>query len=73
MLVLNVLSAASTLEEDEDNERELVLVAVRAASTLDDELLKLRLEVWLVLIRVLTALSATSTLDDELERLSDEV
>lgn len=45
MPVLRTLSAASTLAEDEEMESELVLIAVSAVSTLDDELLRLRLEV----------------------------
>ena len=55
------------LEEDEEKESELVFIVARAASILDDELLKLRLEVWLVLIRVLTVVRAASTLEDELD------
>ena len=37
--------AASTLDEELEIELELVLTVVRAASMLEDELLKLRLEV----------------------------
>ena len=40
-----MLRAASMLDDDEEKERELVLIAVSAASTLEDELLRLKLEV----------------------------
>ena len=43
--VLRVLRAASILDDDEEKERELVLIAVSAASMLEDELLRLKLEV----------------------------
>lgn len=43
--VLSTSSAASTLEDDDEIESELVLIAVSAASTLDDEPLTLTLEV----------------------------
>ena len=43
--MLTVLRAASTLEEELEMEFELVLIAVRATSTLADELLRLKLEV----------------------------
>ncbi len=43
--VLSTLSAASTLDDDEEIESELVLIAASAASTLEDELLRLKLEV----------------------------
>jgi hypothetical protein len=42
---LSVVSAASTLADDDEMDRELVLIAVSAASTLEEELLRLRLEV----------------------------
>jgi hypothetical protein len=40
-----VLSAASTLDDEIERELELLLRAVRVASTLADELLRIRLEV----------------------------
>ena len=40
---------------------------------LDEELERLRLEVWLVVMLLLTALSELSILEDELERLKLEV
>jgi hypothetical protein len=43
--VLRVLSAPSILADDDDIESELVLIAVSAASTLEEELLRFRLEV----------------------------
>ena len=43
--VLTVARAASTLEEELERELELVLRAVSVASTLEDELLRLKLEV----------------------------
>lgn len=42
-------------------------------STLDEELERLKLEVWFVDIIVLLALSALSMLEDEFERLRLEV
>lgn len=45
MPVLRVASAASTLADDEEIDKELVLIADSAASTLDEELERLRLEV----------------------------
>ena len=45
MSVLSVLRAASTLDDDEEVESELVLMAASAASTLEDELLRLKLDV----------------------------
>lgn len=46
-------------------------MVVSAASTLEEELDRLRLDVWLVEMRVLTMVSAASMLDDELERESE--
>jgi hypothetical protein len=43
--VFTVVSAASTLADEDDIESELVLTAASAASTLEEELLRLRLEV----------------------------
>ena len=51
----------------------LAAASARLKSRLEDELERLRLEVWLVLILMLTLLSELSTLDDELERLRLEV
>ncbi len=51
----------------------LAAASARLKSRLEDELERLRLEVWLVLILILTLLSELSTLDDELERLRLEV
>lgn len=45
MPVLRALSAASTLADDDEIESELVLIAASVASTLDDEPLRLKLEV----------------------------
>jgi len=45
ILVLTVVSAASTLEDELEIEFELVLRAPSRASTLEDELERLRLEV----------------------------
>lgn len=44
MLALTELSELSTLDEEFEMLRELVLIADRAVSTLDDELERLRLE-----------------------------
>jgi hypothetical protein len=66
--VLRVLSAASTLADDEEIESELALIAVRARSTPPEELERLRLEVWLAVTREFTVASAASTLDEEFER-----
>jgi hypothetical protein len=73
MRVFAVASALSTLEEESERLTELVFNAARVASRLDDELLRLRLEVWFVDIRVLVVLSAASTLLEELEIEFDEV
>jgi hypothetical protein len=45
MRVLTVARAASTLDEELESELELVLIAVRVTSMLDEELERLRLEV----------------------------
>jgi hypothetical protein len=45
MLAFTTVSAESTLAEELEIEFELVLIAVRAISTLEDELERLRLEV----------------------------
>jgi hypothetical protein len=45
MPVLSALSAASTLADDDEMDKELVLIAASAPSTLEDELLRLALEV----------------------------
>jgi hypothetical protein len=45
MLAFTTVSAASTLAEELEIELELVLMAVSAASTLDDEFERLRLEI----------------------------
>jgi hypothetical protein len=50
-----------------------VLTVVSAASTLEEELERLRLEVRFVDTRVFTVVSAASILDEELERLRLEV
>ena len=42
---MTVARATSTLDEELEREFEVVLIAVSAASTLNDELLRLRLEV----------------------------
>ena len=73
--LLTAVSTASTLYEELESEFELALIAVRAASTLDDELLRFgfRLEAWLIVIELFTAVRAASMLDDELERFREEV
>jgi hypothetical protein len=43
--LLRAVSAESTLAEDDEMESELVLIAERAASTLEEELLRPRLDV----------------------------
>ncbi len=73
MFELAVASAPSTLEEESERLIELVFKVASVASRLDEELLKLRLEVWFVDISVLVALSAASTLLDEPEIEFDEV
>lgn len=73
MFMFAVVSAASVLEEDSEKFVELVLRVASVASTLDEELLKLRLEVWFVDMSVLVALSAVSTLLEEFEIEFDEV
>jgi hypothetical protein len=70
---LTAVRAVSTLEEELEREFELVFVVVRTASMLDEELLRVRLEVWLAVIELFTTVSAASTLDEELERLSEDV
>jgi len=50
-----------------------VLIAVSTASTLDDELDKLRLDVRNALMLELARRSAASTLEEELDRLRLEV
>ena len=50
-----------------------VFVRLSALSMLDEELERLKLEVWLVVMLLLTALSELSILDDEFERLKLEV
>lgn len=57
--------AESTLEDDDESEREEVLAAASAASILDDEDERLRLEVWFVETLALVVLRAASTLDDD--------
>jgi hypothetical protein len=51
----------------------LLLTRVSAVSTLEDELERLKLEVWFVEMLLFTRLSALSTLEDEFERLRLEV
>ena len=51
----------------------LELTRFRALSTLEEELERLKLEVWLVVMLELTRLSALSTLEEELERLKLDV
>lgn len=45
MPVLSVLSAESMLDDDDEIDKELVLIVVSAASTLDDELLRFTLDI----------------------------
>jgi hypothetical protein len=51
----------------------LLLTALSELSILDEELEKLKLEVWLAVMLLFTALSELSMLDEELERLRLEV
>ncbi len=51
----------------------LAFTLLSERSTLDEELERLKLEVWFVVILALTELSERSTLEDELERLKLEV
>ena len=51
----------------------LVLTILRELSTLEDELERLREDVWLVLTLALRLFSDRSMLDEEFERLSDDV
>ena len=45
MAMVSALSAASTLADDDEMDKELVLITASAPSTLEDELLRLALEV----------------------------
>lgn len=45
MPVLSVLSAESMLDDDDEIDKELVFIAVSAASPLDDELLRFTLDI----------------------------
>ncbi len=51
----------------------LAAASARLKSRLEDELERLKLEVWFVLMLMLTLFSELSTLDDEFERLKLEV
>lgn len=51
----------------------LLLTILSRLSMLDEELARLRLDVWFEAILVLTILSASSMLEEELERLRLEV
>jgi len=51
----------------------LALTELSDMSTLEDELERLKLDVWLVVMLALTELRERSTLEDELERLKLEV
>ena len=67
--MLTAESAESTLPEEEDTCVELVLMAVRAKSMLDEELESERDELMFVAIDTLTEFSDASTLEEESERL----
>jgi len=69
MLALTIPRAASTLLEEVDTCRELVLIAASPASRLDEEFDRESDDALLVVIDALTELSEASTLDDESERL----
>lgn len=51
----------------------LALIELSDRSTLDDELERLRLDVWFVVMLAFIMLSELSRLDDEFERLRLEV
>ena len=51
----------------------LAFTMLSELSMLDDELERLKLEVWFVVMLALTLLSERSTLEDEFERLKLEV
>jgi hypothetical protein len=51
----------------------LAFMELRERSILDDELERLKLDVWLVVMLALIMFSELSRLDDELERLKLEV
>lgn len=67
------LSVASMLEDEFERESVLVLMACSAASTLDEEPLSARLDVWLVEMTLFTEASAASTLEEELEKFRELV
>lgn len=68
MLALTELSELSTLEDEFDSRRELVLIVARFASKLDDEFERLRLDARLVDMFALAEFRDASTLDDELDK-----
>jgi hypothetical protein len=67
MLAFSELSELSTLEDELERLKDDVLSAESAPSRLDDELLKLRLEVRFVVMLAFTELSELSTLEEEFE------
>lgn len=67
MLPLTELSEVSTLDEEVETLLELAFVADRAASILEDELERLTLEAWLVVMLLLVVASAESTLAEDRE------
>lgn len=67
MLAFTELSELSTLDEELERFSDEVLRPESAPSRLDEELLRLMLDVWLVEMLALTELSELSTLEDEFE------
>jgi hypothetical protein len=69
MTPLRPLSAPSILSDDNETLFELALMVLRAASTLDEEVERLRLERRLAAMLAFTAPRARSTLDEDVETL----
>lgn len=65
MLALIELSEVSTLDDEVDTLLELAFVTARAASILEDELDRLTLEAWFVVMLLLVVVSAESTLAED--------
>ena len=73
MAALRLFNTASKLEEEFEIEFELTLIALRAPSTLADEVERLTDEPCRVVIAALVVARAASTLEDEFEREREEV
>lgn len=65
MLALTELSEVSTLDDEVETLLELAFVTARAASILEDELDRLTLEAWFVVMLLLVVVSAESTLAED--------